>query len=148
MRTTRASVAWAVSSLTILLLCQMAFAQGGAGKEASPARVYDTKTVETLAGEVVAVERIPSRKGRSGGVHWMLKTDKEEIEVHAGPQWYLDVQPVKVAAHDRVEVRGSRISLDGKPVLIAAEVRRGDRALKLRDDAGLPVWRGRGRMKR
>jgi hypothetical protein len=109
--------------------------------------MYDTKTVETITGEVVAVNRIPSGKGRAGGVHLLLKTDKEEIAVHLGPQWYVDQQPMKVAVKDRVEVRGSRISFEGKPVIIAAEVQKGDQVLKLRDDAGLPLWRGRGRQK-
>ena len=44
--------------------------------------MYDTKTVETITGEVVAVNRVPSGKDRAGGVHLMLKTDAEEIAVH------------------------------------------------------------------
>jgi hypothetical protein len=109
--------------------------------------MYDTTTVETITGEVVAVNRIPSGKGRGGGVHLMLKTDKEEIAVHLGPQWYVDQQPMNVAAKDHVEVRGSRISFEGKAVIIAAEVKKGGRVLKLRDDAGLPLWRGGRRQK-
>jgi hypothetical protein len=41
-----------------------------------------------------------------------------------------------------VEVRGSRVTMGGKPVIIAAEVRKGDAVLTLRDDQGVPMWSG------
>jgi len=84
-------------------------------------------------------------QGMGGGVHLMVKTDKEEIAVHLGPRWYVDEQTVKLAVKDRVEVRGSRITQAGKPVIIAAEVKKADQVLKLRDEAGLPLWGGKGR---
>jgi hypothetical protein len=49
---------------------------------------------------------------------------------------------VKIEPKDKVEVTGSRITFDGKPAIIAAEVKKGDEALKLRDDNGFPVWSG------
>lgn len=134
----------AMTCALALVLGGIALAQGGARKGGGAGgRMYDAKTVETLTGEVIAVERVPAGKGRAGGVHLTLKTDKEEIAVHLGPQWYVDRQPVKVAARDHVEVRGSRISPAGRPVILAAEVEKGDQVLKLRDAAGLPLWRGR-----
>jgi hypothetical protein len=143
MNKTRAMVA--VICLLTLTLGTAAFGQAGPGMRGRPGpRMYDTKTVETITGEVVSVDRITPAKGRVGGIHLMVKTDKEEIPVHLGPQWYVDQQAMKLAVKDRVEVRGSRISLGGKPVIIAAQVKRGDQVLKLRDDAGLPLWR-RGR---
>jgi hypothetical protein len=44
--------------------------------------------------------------------------------------------------HVRIEVKGSRVTFEGKPALIAAEVRKGDEVLKLRDEAGMPLWSG------
>jgi hypothetical protein len=41
-----------------------------------------------------------------------------------------------------VEVKGSRVTIAGKPVVIAAEVKKGDETLKLRDDNGIPAWAG------
>jgi hypothetical protein len=102
--------------------------------------MYDTKTVETVAGEVVKVEQIPYRRGKSFGVHLMLKTDKEEIPVNLGPSWYLDKQDVKIGQNDKIEVKGSRVTFKGKPALIAAEVKKGTALLKLRDENGVPAW--------
>jgi hypothetical protein len=102
--------------------------------------MYDPKTVETVSGEVIKVEKIPHRRGTSNGVHLIVKTDKEELPVHLGPSWYLDQQAVKVGQNDKVEVKGSRVTFQGKPVFLAAEVKKGDALLKLRDENGLPAW--------
>jgi hypothetical protein len=104
--------------------------------------MYDSKSVETVSGEVISVSRITPRKGMSGGLHMNVKTDKETISVHLGPSWYLENQDVKIEPKDKVEVKGSRTSLGGKPAIIAAEVKKGDQVLKLRDDDGFPVWSG------
>jgi len=115
---------------------------GGWGPGTQYNRMYDPKAMETISGEVIGVDRITPAKGMSGGVHMNVKTDKETISVHLGPSWYLENQDVKIEAKDKVEVKGSRISFGGKPALIAAEEKKGDEVLKLRDDAGFPVWSG------
>jgi hypothetical protein len=115
---------------------------GGWGPGTQYSRMYDLKSIETISGEVISVDRITPAKGMTGGVHMNVKTDKETISVHLGPSWFLENQDVKIAAKDKVEVKGSRISFAGKPALIAAEVKKGNEVLKLRDDAGLPVWSG------
>jgi len=115
---------------------------GGWGPGGAYGRLYDPKTVETVTGEVVKVDRIIPMRGMSGGVHLVLKTDKGDVSVHLGPQWYLENQDVKIEPKDRVEVKGSRTTVQGKPALIAAEVKKGDEVLRLRDDAGVPMWAG------
>jgi hypothetical protein len=115
----------------------------GAGRGAGPG-LYNPATVETVSGVVQRVEQVKGG-GRGYGIHLLLKTDKEEIAVHLGPGWYVEKQPLKIAAQDQIEVRGSRITYDGKPAIVAAEVKKGDQVLKLRDPAGIPVWRGQGR---
>ena len=80
----------------------------------------------------------------SYGVHFTLKTEKETIPVHLGPSWYMEEQAVSFAPGDKVEVTGSRITYQGQPTIIAAEVKKGGQVLKLRDAAGVPVWAGAG----
>jgi hypothetical protein len=113
---------------------------GGWGTGGQYGKMYDTKTVETVSGEVVSVTKMTPMQGMSTGVHLMLKTDKETVSVHLGPGWYLENQDVKVEPEDKIEVKGSRITFNGKPAIIAAEVRKGSEVLKLRDETGFPVW--------
>ena len=115
---------------------------GGWGPGTAYSKMYDPRTIETISGEVVRVDRITPQKGMSYGVHMNVKTGKEEMSVHLGPGWYLENQDVKIEPKDTVEVRGSRIRFEGKPAIIAAEVKKGDQLLKLRDNNGFPVWSG------
>ncbi len=105
--------------------------------------LYDTKTVETVKGTVESIDSIKGPRGRAEGIHLSLKTEKETIVVHLGPSWYIGKQDVKIKTNDNVEVKGSRITLQGKPVILAAEVRKGNEVLSLRNAEGLPLWRGR-----
>jgi len=104
-------------------------------------RNYDPKTIETVQGKVLSVEKMQQR---GHGVHLMLQTDKETISVHLGPSWYIDKQTPKIETNDTITVTGSRVTIDGKPTMIAAEVKKGNEVLKLRDDNGVPAW-SRGR---
>jgi hypothetical protein len=81
-------------------------------------------------------------RGMSSGVHLVVKTDKGDVSVHLGPQWYLENQDVKIQPKDKVEVKGSRVTVQGQPAIIAAEVEKGGETLVLRDEAGVPMWAG------
>lgn len=115
---------------------------GGWGAGTSYNRIYNPKTVETISGEVVSVDKLPPMKGMSNGVHLTLKADKDTISVHLGPDWYIENQDMTIELGDKIEVKGSQIILEGKPVLIAAEVKKGDIVLVLRDTSGFPTWSG------
>ena len=115
---------------------------GGWGTGSQYGRMYDPKTIETITGTVEKVDKITPGKGMSYGVHLAVKTEKETIDVHLGPGWYIENQDVKLTPGDKVEIKGSRITFQGKPVIIAAEVKKGEETLKLRDESGFPVWAG------
>jgi len=115
---------------------------GGWGPGTPYSRMYNPQTVETISGEVVSVDKTTPMKGMGPGVHATVKTDKETIAVHLGPDWFIENQDVKIAPADKIAVKGSRITFEGKPVIIAAEVKKGDEVLGLRDANGYPVWSG------
>ena len=117
---------------------------GGWGPGTQYGRMYDPKTVGTTDGEIIKVEKITPVRGMSRGVHLVLKTDKgETIAVHLGPEWYIDKQELTFKPGDKVQIRGSRITFEDKPAIIAAEVTKDGRTLQLRDSNGVPVWAGR-----
>jgi hypothetical protein len=82
------------------------------------------------------------RPGMSPGVHLLVDTGKERLSVHVGPEWYIERQDVPLEPGDAIEVKGSRITFEGKPALVAAEVRKGADVLRLRDEDGFPAWSG------
>jgi hypothetical protein len=115
---------------------------GGWGMGSQYGRMYNTATVETVSGSVESVEKITPIKGMYSGIHIMLKTDKESVDVHLGPEWYIERLDTKIEKGDNIEVKGSRITFDGKPAIIAAEVKKDDNVLVLRDSIGIPAWAG------
>lgn len=115
---------------------------GGWGMGGQYQRIYDPAKLETVAGEVVAVEKTAPMKRMNSGIHLTLRTDKETVPVHLGPSWYIERLDARIEKGDRIEVTGSRVAIGGKPAIIAAEVRKGEERLKLRDENGVPAWAG------
>jgi len=141
--------------LGALLVPLVAVAQGGPGPgpngcpgggkmRGTGARAFDPKAVTTIQGEITDIQRLAGRHGHEG-IHLTIAMGSETLEVRLGPDFYVDGQALKLAKGDRVEVKGSRATLDGQPVIIAQEVRRDDQVLALRDANGMPLWRGQGR---
>ncbi len=115
---------------------------GNWGPSAQYGRLFNPQTVGSVSGEVEKVDTIVPMKGMSSGVHLIVKTDQGTISVHLGPAWYIQRQDVKIVPGDKVEITGSRITFQGQPTIIAADVKKGTEILRLRDQNGFPVWSG------
>jgi hypothetical protein len=129
---------------TNLIIVATAIAAAFAASSAAAQRNYNPNGVETIQGKVLSVEKTTPAKNRGYGIHLMLQTDKETIPVYLEPAWYIDKQTPRIETNDTVTVIGSRVTADGKPAIVAAQIKKGNEVLKLRDDNGVPVW-SRGR---
>jgi len=115
----------------------------GGGDKPLCMRAYNPKTVETISGVVIQVENIKPIPG--GNWYWIdltVKTVKETLSVQLGPLGYFNKIGFEVKPQDRIEVYGSRILFQGKPAILAAGIKRGDKNLKLRNEIGYPEWIG------
>lgn len=138
-----------VAALSLIFIYSVAFAawggwrgSGGWGMGSQYNRLYNQATVETVAGTVESVDKVTPMKGMNYGIHLMIKADNETIAIHLGPGWYIERLDTKIEKGDKIEVKGSRVTIDGKPAVIAAEVKKGDNILVLRDSSGIPAWAG------
>lgn len=126
-----------------VLVSMPALAQKGmAGPKGSPR--YDPKTEVTVKGTVEEVKEYPSRSSWRTGQHVTLKTDSGSLDVHLGPTDYWKKNGFELAKGDAIEVTGSKSKVDDVEVLIAREVKKGAKAVILRDAQGVPAW-SRGR---
>ncbi|MFL1895317.1 hypothetical protein ACJRPK_06415 [Aquimarina sp. 2-A2] len=114
------------------------------GQNSNYGKLFNPQTLKTLTGTVVAVERIMPNKNMSYGLHLKVKTEDadETISVHLGPTWYLDNQEIQFSTGNKITVKGSEVSYNNEPAIIATEVKRNDYTLTLRNDTGYPVWSG------
>jgi len=117
---------------------------GGWGMGTPYQGMYNPATQETFVGEVVGIEKTVPLRRMNEGLAAVVKTEKETVTVHLGPTWYLERLDEKIVKGDKVEVKGLRTTLAGKTIILAAEVKKGDKLLVLRDAAGVPVWAGWG----
>ncbi len=143
-----------IKSLLMIGLC-LAFAVpalaqygGGMGRGRGPGAgmgpmLSNPQTVTTIKG-VLQAQDTTTRRGRLGV--WVVKTDQGDLTVHLGPAWYLSQQQVVMNPGAAVEITGSRVDQGGQSVILAREITAAGKTVKLRDDQGLPLWRGQGRM--
>ncbi len=127
-------------SFGLVLVASAPFVLGQRAAGGRPqARPYDPATEVTLVG---AVESVTNQTGRRGmtGLHIALKTESETVAVHLGPAWFLHDQGMAVAVHDELEVVGSRVTIDGKDIVLARSVTKGQVTATLRDEQGIPRW--------
>ncbi len=106
-------------------------------------RLYDIKTVETFQGTITKVEKVDCRRAGMYSVRLTVQQAKESTPVYIGPAWYVEKQGVKLSEGDKIQVTGSRITVNSSQVLLAKEIKKGEQVLKLRDDRGFPLWAGR-----
>lgn len=106
-------------------------------------RNYNPATEKTITGEVQDVQQ--TQRGRVPGMHLMVKTESETVDVRLGPSTFIENQGFTFAKGDKVEVIGSKVTVQGVEALIAREVTKDGKKLTLRDTTGRPLWAGRGK---
>lgn len=123
--------------------CPGMHAMDGHGPRAAAEHRYDPATVTTLTG---TVEEVLLRPGQGGatGLHLLLATEDGELEVLVGPTFYVFPEGLEVDQGDEVTVTGSRFDADGTAMLMAREITEGDLTVRLRNEAGMPLWQGQG----
>jgi DNA/RNA endonuclease YhcR with UshA esterase domain len=130
-----------VAGLGILAVASVPWAAGpraASGRE----RVvrYDLATEATLSGTIQHIEHAGIARREMGGTHLTLNTGDMAWEVRLCPRQYLAKENFTLSEGDRIEVTGSRVKFQERDAILARVVKRGDRALVLRDRQGRPEW--------
>jgi len=129
-------------TMLALLVAVPALAQG-LGPQGH-ARHYNPAAEVRERGTVEDVRQVGGYRGWSG-THILLKTHKEDLDVHLGPTAFLAKSGFTFAKGDQIEVLGSRVKVGARDALLAREVLKDGKTLVLRDANGIPKWsRGRG----
>ena len=107
---------------------------------AAKAPEYDPKAEVTVTGVVEDFHESKMR-GDHPGLHLILRTETETVEVHACPVRFMSELEFKIEKGDTVTVVGSRPGAG--EIVVAREIMKGQTSLILRDKTGEPIWTGR-----
>lgn len=116
--------------------------QGVELKQELQSRMYDSTTVATYTGVIKEIIRKESKNGSHTGIHLVVETKDELLDVHVGPAWYLNQLQFGFEKEAMIIVTGSRITYQGKPAVITKGIDFEGREFILRADDGRPVWAG------
>jgi len=116
----------------------------GARREGPYKKIFDSKTIRTISGQVIKVDQVPE-PGFGMEMRLTVFIDKKEIlPVYLGPAFYIvgseQAKPFKLG--HKVTVTGSQVTVGGELFMIATTVKRGNEILRLRDKEGNPEWIG------
>jgi hypothetical protein len=130
-----------LAALLAALVAVPALAQAPpAAKAPAKAPEYDPKAEVTFTGIIEDIHESTMR-GDHPGLHLMVRTETETIEVHACPVRFMKELDFVLAKGDEIKVIASRPA--GAVVAVARDIRKGQTNLTLRDKTGAPVWTGR-----
>jgi hypothetical protein len=113
---------------------------GGWGPNSVLGKAYNPRSVETIKGKVESIDYVTPQGTTSRGVVMTVNTERALIPVHLGPAWFIASQDQRIEPGDTVEVTGSVVTYQEKPVMIASQVVKGDEELRLRAENGRPMW--------
>ena len=105
--------------------------------EAGPS--YDPATVIDIMGRVNAAWEVPTYLSLDG-LHLAVKSGSETLDVYVGPADFVKIFGVTFVKGDKIEVIGSTVMFGDGEIVLAAEIRRADVTMVLRDKDGVPYW--------
>lgn len=107
-------------------------------------KAFNPSTVKTITGTVESVgsfkpEGAPA--GATGGLRLRVKTaDGQKVTVYGGPISFAEQKDFFVMPGDQISITGSETKIRGRSVLLASQLKKGNKTLELRDKSGKPLW--------
>jgi len=112
--------------------------QGRAAPSASPA--YATAAPKAVDGKITEIDYLPGATADSAMVEARVLVGGRTTQVQLAPVGLLKQSQLLLREGDTVSVTGFEVSgMDGD-LLVATEIRKGDKRVVLRDTRGRPVW--------
>jgi hypothetical protein len=113
------------------------------GRGSAQGPMYDPSTVDTVDGTLLAMDTV-AVSGQENMISMLIKSDQiDSVIIILGPQSFLDEVKFMLNPDDTLQVIGSRMQVDGREFVIAAQIQRGNDVWILRDENGVPMWSGR-----
>ncbi|MCC7052126.1 MAG: hypothetical protein IT355_02590 [Gemmatimonadaceae bacterium] len=126
----------------VVLPMSVATAQTDSAAARSRAGMYDaTQHVAFTGVTVVRVDTVKAASGTGSSLSAVFAAGNDSLTAWLAPAEFLTANSVTLAAGDVIDISGSKVMMEGKPALIASEIKKGEAKVVLRDKAtGAPAW--------
>jgi hypothetical protein len=101
-------------------------------------RAYDFRSKTRMGGEILSIDDLRADDAAFSGLHITMRIEKGEVSVHLGPKEFFDSNVVAFRVGDSIDITGYPSSYKGKPALVATDVEKDGRQLRL-PTRGVPV---------
>jgi len=105
-------------------------------------RLYDVREVDTVKGVIRDIKEITPLPGMAPGLGMEIEEKSgDRYLVHICPLAYKDAAAIGLKKGDKIDLRGCLVEIDGKEVIMAAKIKKGEKAVKVRlTSNGKPFW--------
>ncbi len=117
---------------------------GGHGKDGRGPVHFDSSAVQTITGKVAAYETVGGF-GPQRMKALTVESGGKTLIIMLGPEFYLADEKLSLKEGDEVTVEASPAGSRTKAFFVAKSITAKGKTLALRDDAGIPLWRGQVR---
>jgi hypothetical protein len=94
-------------------------------------RAYDFRSKTRIGGEILSIEDLRADDAAFSGLHITMRVNNGQVSVHLGPREFFESNVVAFSVGDSIDITGYPSSYQGKPAVVATEVKKGGRELRL-----------------
>lgn len=99
-----------------------------------------TANVQTVEGKIAEVVYLPGATADSGMVEIRLQSGGQTNLIRLAPSGFLKQSGLVLREGDTVNVKGFAVAGMEGDLIVASEVRKGEKSVSLRDTRGQPAW--------
>ena len=126
--------------ILFVLLSGLSFSQNYYRRGNNNPLYFNPDTITTVEGKIIAVDSVKMRVYTT--TRLKIQTKEGPLDILTAPYWYLEKNKIMFKVGDTINVTGSKVTYNNKPLITASKINYKGKEIKLRDSNGFPLWAG------
>ncbi len=126
--------------ILFVLLSGVVFSQNYYRRSSNRPLYFNPNTITRVEGKIISVDSVKMRVYTT--TRLKVQTKDGPIDIITAPYWYLEKNKIMFKVGDTINVTGSKVTYDNKPLITASKINYIGKEIKFRDSNGFPLWAG------